>query len=774
MNLKNWSLTSQPWRLIFLTLASLLLSLVFMGTVPLPTPGLDPSWTIALSKAHDEGLVWGKDITFTFGPLGYLFFGSLIGQNFLEMQAARFLLFFIWIFVSLKFSLRIQGFYLKLASLIILVVIPTIFNTSEAKFILLTLFITLDISNSKQVDNSRSNLKHYLYGVIAIFFLLIKFNFGLLSAVSFIIVLPIKALIAKKSGDQKTLINSIKSIAWLLFGVFSGLIVFFSSLISISPFLSLSIASSPGIITIFVLGKAKWKFSSCSDRQLSIASSIYSIGIFLCLISLFTVLNSDMRDFVVGSLEISSGYSQSMTLVGPKNELFVGLTILFCIAVLAVQTTLINFRNIGFAFVLLIFSLMSFKHGFIRQGPHVLHFAVVAPAYIFVLGSLNINRKFSRKLTVARYFWILSVTLSVAFFFGLGVQSSSVSKYYDLNLQSYISNFSLDFVSSRFLSLTHSNSAQAKLSNQKEKSLSLSRIHSSKIISDLQSKTVDVFPWEVSLIEANHLKWHPAPIFQAYSAYTRWLDRKNLRSYQNNPPDRILYSFNAIDERYPYFEQPQTTLFMLCNYKKLGGSQILVSQSTGEFAVLRRRSAPLCSPENAVPVGEPTSLNWDEKVDLDTIFELYGREPGNLLILKADIKYSLVGKLYNTFFRTPPIYINLFFDDFQPEKHRLVPDTAKSGLVVSSLPNNLKGALEDFEGYDGGRKAKAITFSTLNQGVFSKTVRISFSKIKKQVLIPNGFDTQKYLERYPDVRNAGVDPKKHFVQYGFFEGRQYK
>jgi hypothetical protein len=33
-------------------------------------PGLDPSWMLGLALAHDLGLVWGRDIVFTYGPLG--------------------------------------------------------------------------------------------------------------------------------------------------------------------------------------------------------------------------------------------------------------------------------------------------------------------------------------------------------------------------------------------------------------------------------------------------------------------------------------------------------------------------------------------------------------------------------------------------------------------------------------------------------------------------------------------------------------------------------
>jgi hypothetical protein len=35
-----------------------------------------------------------------------------------------------------------------------------------------------------------------------------------------------------------------------------------------------------------------------------------------------------------------------------------------------------------------------------------------------------------------------------------------------------------------------------------------------------------------------------------------------------------------------------------------------------------------------------------------------------------------------------------------------------------------------------------------------------------------GFDAEWYLEHYPDVASAGMDPLEHFLRYGFKEGRR--
>lgn len=37
--------------------------------------------------------------------------------------------------------------------------------------------------------------------------------------------------------------------------------------------------------------------------------------------------------------------------------------------------------------------------------------------------------------------------------------------------------------------------------------------------------------------------------------------------------------------------------------------------------------------------------------------------------------------------------------------------------------------------------------------------------------LPENFDARFYLEQYPDIAQARVDPADHYLEYGRFEGR---
>ena len=59
------------------------LSLIYLCPIKVfpIVPGLDPSWAYALNDAHAKGLVWGRDLGFTYGPWAYLSIGMNVGRN---------------------------------------------------------------------------------------------------------------------------------------------------------------------------------------------------------------------------------------------------------------------------------------------------------------------------------------------------------------------------------------------------------------------------------------------------------------------------------------------------------------------------------------------------------------------------------------------------------------------------------------------------------------------------------------------------------------------
>jgi hypothetical protein len=770
MNLRNYWLELRNKNLFFLIVISLILSIAYVNPLVIAQPGLDPSWQIALTKAHSEGLSWGEDIVFTYGPLGYLFFGSFLGKRFVEIELSRYLLSFVWAFLSLNLAAQSKNIFLKLIILLTFIFIPTLTNETEIKFTLViqALIIGNYDLTEKTVPAKYKYVRSYLLGILSIFLLLVKFNFGLLAVVSCLII-TLSELMKRwifRSGKE----TNIYAFNGLLSGYLGGIVVFFSPLIYY-PYIALTLGCIPAIFTIWVLDK-QILYKHIQRLNLSKFTPILSIGLSLLIVSL-VVIHPQINQFILGSLEITKGYSQSMAWIGNSNELAGGLFLLAGIITLGASVTIFDLRLIGSVFSILIFSFMSFKHGFVRHDAHVLIFAFTAPAYFVGLRVLLADQCSSLKARIFRLFWIFFVVLSLFFPFAMGMEGTVFNKHYDFNPVRSLLNLNPSSLIQKVVTLSQPLAAQQELFNQKYASLERSLIKSSSLLTALQGKTVDVQPLEVSLIEANHLDWHPAPIFQSYSAYTRWLDYKNLTSYQKSPPDRILYTFGSIDDRHPFFEQPQTTLFTLCNYKQQPGIEPVAQRVTGEVVALEKRKTSLCLPDEMKPLGQPISSEWKQKIALAPFRRLIAGK-GHILIAKIDVKYSLFGKFYNTLYRTPPIYLSVEYETGRVTEYRLVPDTAKSGLVVGNLPDSLRNALTDFNGYDDSNPVRSISVMTSNSKVFREKIAVTFWDLKKKVESPVDFNSSKYLELYPDVKAAGVDPKQHYMEFGFFEGRRYQ
>ena len=80
------TLTDGAGRVVLL--AYLALALFPGHYVPLG-PGTDRSWMYALNRLVGSEFVHGRDVVFTYGPLGYLLWPSVMGSNLLYATVLR-------------------------------------------------------------------------------------------------------------------------------------------------------------------------------------------------------------------------------------------------------------------------------------------------------------------------------------------------------------------------------------------------------------------------------------------------------------------------------------------------------------------------------------------------------------------------------------------------------------------------------------------------------------------------------------------------------------
>jgi hypothetical protein len=212
----------------------------------------------------------------------------------------------------------------------------------------------------------------------------------------------------------------------------------------------------------------------------------------------------------------------------------------------------------------------------------------------------------------------------------------------------------------------------------------------SRLVGD---NSVHVEPWEESIAWAYDLEWRPAPVFQAYQAYTSELDQRNADALSSDDgPRRILRhavaqggrtlppsgfegasrsalqgsNSHSIDGRYGPYDAPATTLAMLCHFEALRTSRAY--QVLGRVPDRCGEPRPLLS--LPADYGEPIEVPQPPRRRDVVIARVHGLEP------------SGIERLRTFLFRAAARVI--VFDE--RVEYRIVPGTATGGLIISAAP----------------------------------------------------------------------------------------
>jgi hypothetical protein len=140
-----------------------------------PHNGLDPSWMIALNMAVEQNLVFGRDLIYTLGPLGFLYTGLPV-----FIPKIAIILFQIMIFGSIAF---IMNFYLQQiksalakAGFIVFMLVIYIELFPEKAFLLFLIFLFFLLYHL----NRQKRFALIFAGFIALLTFFVKLNTGLL------------------------------------------------------------------------------------------------------------------------------------------------------------------------------------------------------------------------------------------------------------------------------------------------------------------------------------------------------------------------------------------------------------------------------------------------------------------------------------------------------------------------------------------------------------------------------------------------------------------
>ncbi len=195
-------------------------------------------------------------------------------------------------------------------------------------------------------------------------------------------------------------------------------------------------------------------------------------------------------------------------------------------------------------------------------------------------------------------------------------------------------------------------------------------------LSKTDLRTVDVIPSDIAPVIAAGLNYHPRPVIQSYSSYTKLLQNIEVKYFNDSTraPNVIFYSLGYTpDNRLPTLDVgpsfiPIRKWYIISGQNKLG-------------LILTRKKNP-----SVVKLQSSSSAY----IDFNQWVKLPKMGNSDYIIAKIDFPRTLFGKLLGFFLRENPLTINIRDYENKEKSFRFIPSMSKVGFVISPVPNRIR------------------------------------------------------------------------------------
>lgn len=701
--------------IIALTLTYLFLA--FLPTIHLINPGLDASWSYGVSQAAKEKLVFGKEIVFTYGPLGYLTQGAALSSNFRQIILFRLTVHFVLLGLLILRIIKLQTNSLKTLIVINFIFIFLLgihygntigFTTDYQIFSIFLLALSFEKFFVKYLQ-----VNSIIVGMFTGLAILTKLTLAIYIAGTFYLFLFSGFYLAyrkQKLKDLSKYIQSLFNFTLIAISVASFLLYSGQSITVLTKLLVNFIISG---IVAFVIDKILNKTRLTTFLKKLLPYLVFYLFYTTLLIQSFSSNDfPSLYEYILNSWQISSGYSSAMSLTGSKRafvslirDINVLLAILCCAVIINLLFRLCNTGSTSLSIALLFPLFLGFKHGFVRQDSHVVLFCIIVlliiSLYLIKIDDNSVKNKAK-----------LYITYLILLLFCIAISTLRNYPFSKLNPAKVANNINIVAL------LNDNNKFQAEV--QRITSENLVKLNNQlklpdSVLKKVQGKTIDIIPWEFSLIPGNQLNWKPRPIIQSYSAYTEKLDELNYQSLSQSPRDYLIYHFQSIDDRHPFFDEPKAFSYVVCNYQLDSvNSPFQVPAIKTNFYLLEKQNISRCS---LTPLGETNNITWNQ------VYELPTRNSG-ITRVQVKFEYSWLGKIIKQLFRIPPVMINVNYLDGTQANFRFVQDNSANGVILSHLPSNDQKLMAFLQG-KLPPQVKSFSFSVSNPLLFSPKIKVT-------------------------------------------------
>jgi hypothetical protein len=392
-----------------------------------------------------------------------------------------------------------------------------------------------------------------------------------------------------------------------------------------------------------------------------------SVGSFL---ALWLVSGQDLRavpDYLRYSFEIVAGYSDAMAFedVSRKWEYFAAAAVAGVVLFIAWRNTDDWLRRDRLKLLALgaVLAFPTFKQGFVRHD--VFHSGVwfISAAVVLVALSWRPDRRAETALGL------------VCALLALGAARATPEQLNPLESAGNAVQQLRTMLTSKRLSVIEDARAAMRSSYGLDAS----------IVGRIRGRTAHVYGGETSVAWAySEMRWHPLPVFQSYSTYTRELDQLNARSLFDGGPEFVLRGPEApMDNRNFTLEAPETMLELFCRYQEV--------TSVSGWQLLERR-ANRCGPARKI---------GSVRTRVGEHFTVPSGDSRAMIVMDVrDLRTPVSQRLRSVIFRRKGLYAIVN----NAAIFRAIPSTAV-GRTIVRIPDDL-----DYRTYPLSVDAKTMAF----------------------------------------------------------------
>ena len=575
------------------------------------TDGLDSSWSYAATLLSDTGSLWGSKVIFTCGPLGKLLFPFVRWRPDVSSSALLSLAF--WSLTALAAG---------------------------------ALYTYIMFSRKMQhIASRRTNITASLF------------------------MLYVGSCVMKKVLPEYVPLFLIMSLLYVCWYNDRATAFFAAAALTVlSGFIRFNLAAAAFIaMIVFTL------ISFAEGREHRKIYLAVSAGIPVVCCACFLLYNPSLSELVYyirGMYEISSGYNSAMSLTlsdfPPAWEIKMYGVWLSVGVMLMVTVRLFSLHRAGhslsLAALLAVFLFFMYKHCVVRIDSGMRfgsQLMVYASVYV-----LFMRDELTFSATVERWTKIL---LCVLFCGTLAVSALGLEKTVRFEkVQAMLTN-PLTLIARNLAVVPDCLNEQPKDMRQAKTP--------EKFIDSVCSSSTAVYPIELSHVYDFPDTYRIMPVLQAYSAYTSWLDSQDAKFFADDEraPHFVIFSIDAIDDRFPLIESPAAWLEIFRHYRIASSAKTYIGNEAHTEFLLERSEA------RKFTVSEMSTQEFSRD---DVIFV---PEVKQYCLMRVNMPLSLIGSAVKVLWKIPRVDMEIEFLDGRTVTKRVLPEVFRNLCLAGVL-----------------------------------------------------------------------------------------